>query len=153
MRGSQTQPKPSPSTAPSVPVLAIGLMSGTSQDVVDVALIETDGDVITRFGRTAYRSYSKDERALLHSATAAAENATERTARRDIIAKAKARVNTAYVEAVETFLAANGIKAGDVTVIGFHGQTLLHRPERGLTIRTGDGRALAARLGIHSHGL
>ena len=91
MRGSQTQPKPSPSTAPSVPVLAIGLMSGTSQDVVDVALIETDGDVITRFGRTAYRSYSKDERALLRSATAAAENATERTARRDIIAKAKAR--------------------------------------------------------------
>jgi 1,6-anhydro-N-acetylmuramate kinase len=58
-----------------VPVLAIGLMSGTSQDVVDVALIETDGDVITRFGRTAYRSYSKDERALLRSATAAAENA------------------------------------------------------------------------------
>jgi len=82
MRGSQTQPKPSPSTAPSVPVLAIGLMSGTSQDVVDVALIETDGDVITRFGRTAYRSYSKDERALLRSATAAAENATERTATR-----------------------------------------------------------------------
>jgi anhydro-N-acetylmuramic acid kinase len=33
-------------------------------------------------------------------------------------------------------------------VIGFHGQTVLHRPERRLTIQIGDGRVLAARLGI-----
>jgi anhydro-N-acetylmuramic acid kinase len=51
-------------------------------------------------------------------------------------------------EAVETFLAANGAAASEVAVIGFHGQTLLHRPERGLTVQIGDGRALAARLGI-----
>ncbi len=57
-------------------------------------------------------------------------------------------MNDAHVEAVETFLAANSIKPGDVTVIGFHGQTVLHRPERGLTIQIGDGRILAARLGI-----
>jgi 1,6-anhydro-N-acetylmuramate kinase len=111
-------------------------MSGTSQDGVDVALIETDGDVITRFGPTAYRSYSKPERALLRSATAAAANATERTARPDIIADAEAQVNDAHAEAVETFLAANSILPGDVSVIGFHGQTVLHRPERGLTIHT-----------------
>jgi anhydro-N-acetylmuramic acid kinase len=140
--------KPLPSSAPSSPVLAIGLMSGTSQDGVDVALIETDGDVIMRFGPTAYRSYSKPERALLRSATAAAANATERTARPGIIADAEARVNDAHAEAVETFLAANSIQAGDVSVIGFHGQTVLHRPERGLTIQIGDGRVLAARLGI-----
>jgi anhydro-N-acetylmuramic acid kinase len=49
---------------------------------------------------------------------------------------------------VQTFLKANDINAADVGVIGFHGQTLLHRPERGLTIQIGDGQALAARLGI-----
>ena len=49
-------------------------MNGTSQDGVDVALIETDGEVVTRFGQTAYRPYSKDERTLLRSATAAAAN-------------------------------------------------------------------------------
>jgi len=129
-------------------MLAIGLMSGTSQDGVDVALIETDGDVITRFGPTAYRTYSKAERALLRDATTAAAGITERNARPDIIAQAEARVNEAHAEAVETFLAANDIKAGDVTVVGFHGQTLLHRPERGLTVQIGDGRALSARLGI-----
>jgi anhydro-N-acetylmuramic acid kinase len=140
-------PVQSPSP-PATPVVAIGLMSGTSQDGVDVALIETDGEVITRFGPTAYRTYSRDDRALLRGATAAAANLTERTARPDIIAAAEARVNDAHAQAVETFLAANGIQPGEVTVIGFHGQTLLHRPEQGLTIQIGDGRGLAARLGI-----
>jgi anhydro-N-acetylmuramic acid kinase len=140
--------EPSLLAALSPPVLAIGLMSGTSQDGVDVALIETDGDIVTRFGPTAYRSYSKPERALLRSATAAAANATERSARPGIIADAEARVNEAHAEAVETFLAANSIGPADVSVIGFHGQTILHRPERGLTIQIGDGGVLAARLGI-----
>ena len=49
-----TSQKPSQAS----PVLVIGLMSGTSQDGVDAALIETDGEVITRFGATAYRTYS-----------------------------------------------------------------------------------------------
>jgi len=123
-------------------------MSGTSQDGVDVALIETDGDIITRFGPTAYRSYARPERALIRSATAAAANVTERTARPEIVAKAEAAVNRAHVEAVETFLTANSIQPRDVAVIGFHGQTVLHRPERRLTIQIGDGHVLAARLGI-----
>jgi anhydro-N-acetylmuramic acid kinase len=130
------------------PVFAIGLMSGTSQDGVDVAAIETDGEVITRFGPTAYRTYSRPERALLRSATAAAANVTDRTARPGAIAEAEATVTGAHAEAVETYLAANGIKPGDVSVVGFHGQTLLHRPQTRLTVQIGDGRALAARLGI-----
>ncbi|MGB7101269.1 MAG: anhydro-N-acetylmuramic acid kinase, partial [Xanthobacteraceae bacterium] len=131
-----------------MPALAIGLMSGTSQDGVDVAMIETDGEVVTRFGPTAYRTYSKSERALLRSAMAAAVNLTERTARPGALAEAEAMVNAAHAEAVETYLAANGIAPGDVTVIGFHGQTVLHRPEQRLTIQLGNGRVLAGRLGI-----
>ncbi len=133
------------SSSQAPPVLAIGLMSGTSQDGVDVALIETDGEAVTRFGQTAYRPYSKDERALLRSAAAAATNLTDRTARPGVIAEAEQRLNAAHAEAVETFLAANGVAADAVTVIGFHGQTVLQRPERGLT---GDGSLLAARLGV-----
>jgi anhydro-N-acetylmuramic acid kinase len=64
MGSAQTLPKPSHRSVLSSPVLAMGLMSGTSQDGADVALIETDGDIITRFGATAYRSYSTPERTL-----------------------------------------------------------------------------------------
>jgi anhydro-N-acetylmuramic acid kinase len=134
--------------AQSSSALAIGLMSGTSQDGVDVALIDTDGEAIARFGATACRPYTKAERTLLRRATAAAANLTERNARPGLVAEAEALVTDAHAEAVEVFLAANDIKAADVAVVGFHGQTLLHRPERALTIQIGDGAALASRLGI-----
>ena len=123
-------------------------MSGTSQDGVDVALIDTDGEVIAQFGATAFRPYTAAERALLRGATAAAANLTDRTARPAIVADAERLVTEAHGEAVETFLAANALEAGSVAVIGFHGQTLLHRPERRLTLQIGDGAALARRLGI-----
>jgi anhydro-N-acetylmuramic acid kinase len=129
-------------------VLAIGLMSGTSQDGVDLALLDTDGETIAHFGATACRPYGKAERVLLRRASAAAANLTERNARPGTVAEAEVLVTDAHAEAVEAFLAANDVKADDVSVIGFHGQTLLHRPESGLTIQIGDGSALAARLGI-----
>jgi len=148
MGTAQALPKWPQGSALSSPVLAMGLMSGTSQDGVDVALIETDGDIITRFGGTAYRSYSTPERALIRSATAVALNITDRIARPKIVAVAEAAVNDAHVEAVATFLAANGMRPRDIAVIGFHGQTVLHRPEQRLTVQIGDGRVLAARLRI-----
>jgi anhydro-N-acetylmuramic acid kinase len=129
-------------------VLAIGLMSGTSQDGVDVALIDTDGEVIAQSGATACRPYTQAERTLLRQATAAAANLTERSARPDIVGKAEALITQAHAEVVQSFLDANAIDPSAVAAIGFHGQTLLHRPERHLTIQIGDGAALAARLGI-----
>jgi anhydro-N-acetylmuramic acid kinase len=129
-------------------ILAVGLMSGTSQDGVDVALIDSDGEQIGQLGATACRPYTKAERTLLRRATAAAANLTDRTARPDIVAEAERLINDAHAEAVESFLVANGLQRGEIAVIGFHGQTLLHRPERRLTLQIGDGRALAARLGI-----
>ena len=84
----------------------------------------------------------------MRRATAAAANLTERTARPDVVARAEQLVNDAHAEAVQNFLAANALDPANVAAVGFHGQTLLHRPERGLTVQIGDGRALAARLGI-----
>lgn len=123
-------------------------MSGTSQDGVDVALIDTDGETIAQFGPTASRPYTEAERTLLRRATAAAVNLTERTARPAIVAEAEQLINDAHGEAVEAFLTANALERNSIAAVGFHGQTLLHRPERGLTMQIGDGAALARRLGI-----
>jgi anhydro-N-acetylmuramic acid kinase len=127
---------------------AIGLMSGTSYDGVDVALVETDGEEIGRLGPTGYRPYSEQERDLLRRAIAAAASLTDRTARSKLLAEAEELVTDMHAEAVEAFLAANGMAPGEVAVVGFHGQTVLHRPDRKLTIQLGNGPALAARLGI-----
>jgi anhydro-N-acetylmuramic acid kinase len=127
---------------------AIGLMSGTSYDGVDVALIDTDGEAIGRLGPTGFRAYSDDERDLLRGALAAAVNLSDRDARPGVLATAEALITRAHAEAVEAFLIAHGMSAGQIAVVGFHGQTVLHDPARRLTVQLGDGEALAARLGI-----
>src|SRR6201984_3222076 len=127
---------------------AIGLMSGTSYDGVDVALIETDGEEIGRLGPTGYRPYSDPEREVVRRAIAVAANLTDRSARRALLLEAEELVTDMHAEAVEVFLAANGMAPREAAVVGFHGQTVLHRPDRGLTIQLGNGQALAGRLGI-----
>ena len=115
--------------------IAIGLMSGTSYDGVDVALIETDGEEIGRLGPTGYRPYSEQERDLLRRAIGAATNLTDRADRPKILAEAEELVTDMHAEAVEAFLAANGMPPSEAAVVGFHGQTVLHRPDRGLTVQ------------------
>ena len=127
---------------------AIGLMSGTSCDGVDVALVETDGERLSRLGPSGYRAYTEEERALLQRAIAAAVSIAERGERPAPLADAEALVTAAHAEAVEAFLASNGILPSTVAVIGFHGQTVRHHPSRRLTVQLGNGGALAARLGI-----
>src|SRR5260221_7576941 len=127
---------------------AIGLMSGTSYDGVDVALSETAGEGIGRWGPTARRPYSAPERAVVRRAIAVAANLTDRSARPAMLAEAEELVTDMHAEAVEAFLAANGMPPSEVAVVGFHGQTVLHRPDRGLTIQLGNGPPLAGRLGI-----
>jgi anhydro-N-acetylmuramic acid kinase len=129
-------------------VTAIGLMSGTSYDGVDVALIETDGEEIGRLGPTGYRPYSDQERDLVRRAIAAATHLGNRTERPKILTQVEELVTDMHAEAVEAFLAANAMAPSAVGVVGFHGQTVLHRPDRGLTVQLGNGQALAARLGI-----
>jgi anhydro-N-acetylmuramic acid kinase len=127
-------------------VRAIGLMSGTSLDGVDVALIDTDGERIADFGPAHCRPYRDDERGVLRQALAEAGTLTDRTARPGILTTAEELVTRAHAEAVEEFLAKNGIARERVDVVGFHGQTVLHRPADRLTVQIGNGAALARRL-------
>ncbi len=137
---------------------AIGLMSGTSLDGIDVALIESDGkairvtrsgnDRVAALGPTAYRGYSDEERALLTRALRDAESVSARTDRPGCLPEAEAFLTRAHAEAVEALLAENGLTPADIAVVGFHGQTVMHRPRERLTVQIGDGAALARRLRI-----
>jgi len=129
-------------------VRAIGLMSGTSLDGVDAAIVETDGERIVRFGPTRYYPYRDDERAVLQQALAEAVTLTDRTARPGAVARAEALTTRTHADAVERLLAESGIAPSEIGVIGFHGQTVIHRPQDKLTVQVGDGAALAKRLGI-----
>ncbi|MGJ4939542.1 anhydro-N-acetylmuramic acid kinase [Bradyrhizobium sp. HKCCYLS1011] len=121
----------------------LGLMSGTSLDGVDVALLETDGRRIKAFGPTGYRPYSASERSLLRQALTEAVHLDSREARPGALRAAEEAVTVAHAEAVAAFLAQNRLAAQDIDIIGFHGQTVLHRPERRLTVQIGDAAVLA----------
>ena len=79
---------------------------------------------------------------------ASAVNLADRAERPGLLADAEELVTRSHAEAVEAFLAANGMAASDIAVVGFHGQTVLHDPLRHLTVQLGQGEALAGRLGI-----
>ena len=127
---------------------AIGLMSGTSLDGVDIALIETDGERVLSFGPTGYRAYSEDERALLRQALAEGAGLTDRTSRPGVLAEAEAFVTRAHVETIQQFLAAERIHRSSIDIVGFHGQTVLHKPAARLTVQIGRGDEVARRVGI-----
>jgi anhydro-N-acetylmuramic acid kinase len=127
---------------------AIGLMSGTSMDGVDVALVDTDGGRNVVMGPHASYPYSDDDRILLRAALADAVELDDRHARTSALDRAETMVTERHASAVEAFLAAQAIAASSIDLVGFHGQTVVHRPERRLTVQIGDGQALANRLGI-----
>ncbi len=127
---------------------AIGLMSGTSLDGVDVALIETDGKRVTSFGPSGYRPYSENERSLLRHALADAVDLSKREARPGVLGQAERVVTVAHAEAVAAFTAQHHIAREEIDIVGFHGQTVLHRPDQRMTVQIGDGMALAKAIHI-----
>ena len=128
-------------------MLAIGLMSGTSLDGVDAALIETDGEGLVRPIAFRGESYSDAARAQLGEATALALTFDGPRADAAIDAAADLSMHI-HAAAVERLLGEAGVPAAAVDVIGYHGQTVAHRPDRGWTWQIGDGAALAAATGI-----
>ncbi len=127
---------------------AIGLMSGTSMDGVDVALIETDGEIVTLFGPSSYRPYSDAERALLRQGLVDARGIVSRNERPGVLAEAEQLVTEVHAQAVLQFLTAQRLAPESIDAVAFHGQTVLHRPEQRLTVQIGDGVSLAKAVQI-----
>lgn len=117
-------------------------------DGVDVAVIETDGETKLEWGATRVFAYSAEDRALLREALALAATLGDRNARPGLLGKAESMVTARHAAAVEEFLGAEGVSRETIDVVGFHGQTVLHRPHEGLTVQIGDGAALARALNL-----
>ncbi|GAB5387849.1 MAG: anhydro-N-acetylmuramic acid kinase [Alphaproteobacteria bacterium] len=122
--------------------LAIGLMSGTSLDGVDAALIRSDGrGQVERLGGLSV-AYDEAFRQKLKSILG-------RQDRHDPeVTAVAAELTRRHADAVNALLRAEGLEADDIHVIGFHGQTIHHAPDKGVTVQIGDGPALARATGI-----
>ncbi|MEO1531880.1 MAG: anhydro-N-acetylmuramic acid kinase [Pseudomonadota bacterium] len=136
------------------PRWAMGLMSGTSLDGVDAALIETDGERVTAFGETSFLPYTPAD--IEHLAPVMAEPQRHRdaepgspeSARLALAARDVVRLHARAAADLLARAADAGRPAATLrdVLIGFHGQTLLHLPEHRFTWQLGDGAILAAAL-------
>lgn len=115
---------------------AIGLMSGTSFDGIDVAMIETDGRDRVIPGPALTVPYSPEFRDRLRSVLGGVGP----------IVEVEAELTRLHAEAAERFLSIH--RGTAIDVVGFHGHTILHRPAERRTWQIGDGALLARRLGV-----
>lgn len=127
---------------------AIGLMSGTSMDGIDVATIETDGVTVSGRGPSLSIGYDAPFRRRLEAGLGAAKSITERNQRPGDLAALEREITMHHAKAVQQFLQAAPSQWQRPDVIGFHGQTVLHRPAEALTVQLGDGALLARQTGI-----
>ena len=120
------------------PVLALGLMSGTSCDGVDAALLTTDGRAQVSFGAAHSEDYPEEFRRRLRSVLGG----------RGPVEAVGEELTRRHAEAANRLLRSSGISPSAVHVIGFHGQTILHEPDKRRTWQIGNGALLASLTGI-----
>ena len=120
------------------PVWALGMMSGTSLDGADAALIETDGVTVTTTGPWRTTPYPEDLRDRLRAVI-------EGHGAREVAERA---LTGFHADLAEALLADAGRRREEIALVGFPGHTVRHEPDAGRTDQIGDGVALARRLGI-----
>lgn len=127
---------------------AIGLMSGTSMDGIDLAVVDTDGLDVVRRGPSAFVPYEAAFRRRIEAALDDAKAIERRDERPGDLADLEREITLRHARAIERFRADFPETAGRADLVGFHGQTVLHRPDKALTVQLGDGALLARETGL-----
>lgn len=123
------------------PLWALGLISGTSMDGIDAALIQTDGRMVNALGPSLTLPYPDDLRARLGAVLGRADRDAPDIRALDLA------VTDVQAAAAERLIRVAGIDPAEIALIGFHGQTIFHDARAGVTVQLGDGPRMAARLG------
>jgi anhydro-N-acetylmuramic acid kinase len=120
------------------PATVIGLMSGTSADGVDAAILRTDGRAIAQAGESLFVPY---EAALRSDILALMRG------QGDAVAVAQS-ITDVHIQAVKQLIKKANVSRETLALVGFHGQTIRHAPAEGITEQIGEPARMAAALGI-----
>jgi anhydro-N-acetylmuramic acid kinase len=121
---------------------AIGVISGTSMDGIDVALIRSDGEALVEPGPGATFPYPDAVRQALQKVIA------DPGAAQGPLDDLQRAVTDSHVDAVFAFMKRFAVSRDDVALVGLHGQTILHRPRERFTRQLCDGARASRALGL-----
>ena len=135
------------------PIWTVGLMTGTVLDGnIDVALLKTDGERIEQFGAYTLAPYPVEIGRLLEATLAAARQWNFEGPEPAIFAEAEDALTRAQAEAVRALVESAGLTLAEIGIVGFHGQSVLHRAPQaeriGATRQLGDGALMSELLGV-----
>ena len=119
----------------------VGLMSGTSMDGIDAALLRSDGTHVIETGESLSTPYTPDFRDRLRAVLGFDH-------RTSVVDALEREVTLLHADAVRRLIEKAGLRDDEVDLIGFHGQTIFHAPERRFTWQLGDGPLLARECAI-----
>jgi anhydro-N-acetylmuramic acid kinase len=125
-------------------IKAIGAISGTSMDGIDVALIQTNGMSHVRPLHGKLYPYAAKLRSKLQDIIENLEYAEHGN-----LMEVEQAVSDAHANAVLEFMKDFQLDKSDIALVGLHGQTVFHRPERHFTRQLGIGQRMADRIGIN----
>ncbi len=117
---------------------ALGLMSGTSLDGIDAAIIKTDGHTVKHFGAFETKQFSDKFKNRLRA----------ELGNKKIPLALQKDLTYLHAELVEDLFSKYDLLSSEIDIIGFHGQTIHHNPKEHFTLQIGDGALLAKLLGI-----
>ena len=129
-------------------ICAIGLMSGTSMDGIDLAVLVTDGEDAVQRGPSLFVPYEASFRKRIEASLEEAKAITQRDQRPGDLAALEREITMRHARAVSEFRNKLSGQWARPDLVGFHGQTVLHRPDQALTVQLGDGGLLARETGL-----
>ena len=122
---------------------AVGVISGTSMDGIDVSIVTSDGRDAVSFGPGRSYPYRDRTRRALQALIAEPERALS-----EPLLELEAEVTADHLDAVRLFVGDHGLDFAAIDLVGLHGQTVYHRPQQRFTRQLIDGPAIARALGI-----
>ena len=132
------------------PLTALGMMSGTSMDGIDVALLRTDGREVVERGPSLLVPYPAALRRRIEAGLEDAARISRRSERPGGLRALEAEITDRHAAAIELFLAESGRRGAEIDLVGVHGQTVLHRHDDGgaLTVQLMSAGTLARATGL-----
>lgn len=125
---------------------AIGLMSGSSHDGVDAALIKTDGYHYIEPIMSVTTPYVRDLREKISNILNLHQGSSAEDLQR--VKEVEDIITRAHNATIYELLAKSGVAENKIDFIGFHGHTIHHDPDQGITCQIGNAQMMADEFGI-----